>query len=156
MKNLSHLWFFLQKICFDYLKIPIGRKKIKIPVRLKITDAPYFVKIPVRLKISVGSKNLCTSVGKPSGVVQVFRSPAKDCRQNRRGCRNTRPTHDHRRRAGERQTKKFFVLYIGIIEPNEKYLQKMLKKICRYQNLLYLCNQKQQTTPRKGKRKYNN
>ena len=26
-----------------------------------------------------------------------------------------------------------------MIAPNEKYLQKMLKKICRYQNLLYLC-----------------
>ena len=43
-------------------------------MRLKITDAPYFVKIPVRLKISVGSKNFGASVGKPSGVVQVFRT----------------------------------------------------------------------------------
>ena len=31
-----------------------------------------------------------------------------------------------------------------MIAENEKYLQKMLKKICRYRNLLYLCNQKQQ------------
>ena len=29
----------------------------KFRVRLKITDAPYFVKIPVRLKISVRSEN---------------------------------------------------------------------------------------------------
>lgn len=111
-------------------------------MRLKITDAPYFVKIPVRLKISVGSKNFGTSVGKPSGVVQVFRtseriagSTGEDAgthdqhtttegeQESRRGCRQ------------EAKTKKFFVLYIGI----EKYLQKKLKKICRYRNLLYLC-----------------
>lgn len=125
-------------------------------MRLKITDAPYFVKIPVRLKISVGSKNFGTSVGKPSGVVQVFRTSERIAGSTGRKAgapermkehtTNTRPPQESRR-AGEPQresrrgcrqeakTKKFFVLYIGI----EKYLQKKLKKICRYRNLLYLC-----------------
>lgn len=99
-------------------------------MRLKITDAPYFVKIPVRLKISVGSKNFGTSAGKPSGVVQVFRTyeriAAPDAKQESDKGRagEDAGTHDHRRRAGEQQTNKFFVLYIGI----EKYLQKVKKK----------------------------
>lgn len=37
------------------------------------------------------NKNFGASVGKPSGVVQVFRTPAKDCRQHRRKA----GTHDH-------------------------------------------------------------
>ncbi len=91
------------------------------------------------------SKNF-GAVGKPSGVVQVFRSPAKDCRQHRRKQEHTTNTGEqHRRIVGRKaKNKTKFALYIGMISENEKYLQKMLKKICRYRNLLYLCNQKQQ------------
>ena len=132
-------------------------------MHLKITDAPYFAKIPVRLKISVSLKISVRSDNpylkisvhqwasrpewcKCSGHLQRIagstgRKAGERQRESRRGCRNTRPPKESRRATN----KEIFCLYIGIIAPNEKYLQKMLKKICRYQNLLYLCNQKQQT-----------
>ena len=126
-------------------------------MHLKITDAPYFVKIPVRLKIpaslkiSVRSKNLYLKISVQwcsGAVVQFVRSPAKVFRESRRGC----GTHDHdtttrgeqESRKG-RATKKFFCLYIGIIAPNQKYLQKKLKKIWKFNFLPYLCSRNQTT-----------
>lgn len=87
-------------------------------------------------KNSRPAKNFGTSVGKPSGVVQVFRTSERIAGSTGEDA----GTHDHNTTtAGEqesrRATNKFFALYIGV----EKYLQKMLKKICRYGNLLYLC-----------------
>ena len=63
--------------------------------------------------------------------MQFVRSPAKVFRDSGEDA----VTHDHDTAArGEqesrkgRATKKFFCLYIGIIAPNQKYLQKKLKK----------------------------
>lgn len=106
-------------------------------MRLKITDAPYFVKIPVRLKISVGSKNFGVSVGKPSGVAQVFRT-------------SERIAGSTGRKAGEQQTNKF-LLYIGI----EKYLQKSKKKFANKKNGCNFVSVIKQQTYRKGERKFN-
>ena len=72
-------------------------------MHLKITDAPYFVKIPVRLKISVGSKNFGASVGKPSGVVQVFRTYERIAASTGEDA----GTHDHNTTtAGEQESDK--------------------------------------------------
>ena len=47
---IENLCFCSLKIAVCVLKIPIGRKKLKIPVRLKITiiSKNYYLKIPVR------------------------------------------------------------------------------------------------------------
>ena len=56
----NNFLLFIENLCFCRLKIavcapkiPIGRKKIKIPVRLKITEwsKNYGLKIPVRVRI---------------------------------------------------------------------------------------------------------
>ena len=53
-------YFFIENLCFCslkiavyVLKIPIGRKKLKIPVRLKITEwsKNYYRKIPVSVRM---------------------------------------------------------------------------------------------------------
>ena len=53
-------YFFIENLCFCSLKIavcvpkiPIGRKKLKIPIRLKITEwsKNYGLKIPVRTRM---------------------------------------------------------------------------------------------------------
>ena len=53
-----NFYFFIENLCFCSLKIavcalkiPIGRKKIKIHIRLKITirSKNYYLKIPVRV-----------------------------------------------------------------------------------------------------------
>lgn len=129
-------------------------------MRLKITDAPYFVKIPVRLKISVGLKISVRSenpylkisvhpVGKPSGAVQVFRSPAKDCRQGEQERRNTRPPKESRRATN----KEIFCLYIGIIAPNEKYLQKNVKKNLQVSKFVVPLQSETTNNTPKGKKK---
>ena len=63
-----------------------------------------------------------------SGVMQRYSGRARE----------DAGTHDHDTTTGGEQeshkgraTKKFFSLYIGIIAPNQKYLQKKLKKICK-------------------------
>ena len=72
--------------------------------------------------------------------------------------RNT-PPPEHTTAGGEqeshkgRATKKFFCLYIGIIAPNQKYLQKKLKKIWKFNFLPYLCSRNQTTNTPKGKKK---
>lgn len=136
-------------------------------MHLKITDAPYFVKIPIRLKIpaslkiSVRSKNLYLKISVrwcSGAVVQFVRSPAKVFRESRRGCRNTRPRHDHRRRTGEPQresNKEFFLLIYRYNCTKSKIFAKKVKKkfgnsiFCR----IFVAVIKQQTH-RKGKRKY--
>ena len=72
-------------------------------MRLKITDAPYFVKIPVRLKISVGSKNYGLKI--PARVCMCVRvyARASDCGQivirthahDQHTNGHTNGTHDH-------------------------------------------------------------
>ena len=99
---------------------------------LKILGASKNYGCTLFCKNSRPSKNFGASVGKPSGVVQVFRtseriagSTGRKAGERQREIHKGRAgedagTHDHRRRAGEQQTNKFFVIYIGI----EKYLQK--------------------------------
>ena len=90
-------------------KIPIGRKKIKIPASLKI------------------SVQWCSGA-----VVQFVWSPAKVFRESRRGCRNTRPRHDHRRRTGEPQresNKEIFLLIYRYNCTKSKIFEKKLRKI---------------------------
>ena len=91
---------FIENLCFCNLKIAVRAPKIPICGKK--------IKIPIRLKISVGSKNFGASVGKPSGVVQVFRTSERIAgstgrkagepqRESRRGCRNTRLPKESRR-----------------------------------------------------------
>ena len=56
----NKILLFIENLCFCSLKIavcapkiPIGRKKLKIPIRLKITDISknYGLKIPVRVRV---------------------------------------------------------------------------------------------------------
>ena len=58
----NKILLFIENLCYCSLKIavcvpkiPIGRKKIKIPIRLKITVEPknYGLKIPVRVRMYV-------------------------------------------------------------------------------------------------------
>ena len=109
----NKILLFIENLCFCSLKISGASKNC-------------------RLKITEWSKNFGASVGKPSGVVQVFRtseriagSTGRKAGERQRESHKGRAgedagTHDHRRRAGEQQTNKYFVLYIGI----EKYFQK--------------------------------
>lgn len=100
---------------------------MKIPVRLKIARESKNSDRENSLKITIESKNFGASVGKPSRVVQVFRTSERIAgstgrkagerqRESRRGCTNTRPPKESRRATN----KHFFVIYIG----DEKYLQK--------------------------------
>ena len=123
-------------------------------MHLKITDAPYFVKIPIRLKIpaslkiSVQSKNLYLKISVRCCSGAICPEFCKGIQGLRRGC----GTHDHDTTIGGEQeshkgraTKKFFCLYIGIIAPNQKYLQKKLKKVWKFNFLPYLCSRNQTT-----------
>ena len=56
----NNFLLFIENLCFCSLKIavcapkiPIGRKKLKIPIRLKITEwsKNYGLKIPVRVRM---------------------------------------------------------------------------------------------------------
>ena len=107
--------FLHLKIAVCVPKIPTGRKKIKIPIRLKIT----IISKNCRLKITVESKNCGASVGKPSGVVQVFRTSAKDCRQHRTQSRRATKgeperVQEHTTTEGEQESNKQtnFLFYI--------------------------------------------
>ena len=130
-------------------------------MHLKITDAPYFVKIPVRLKISVSLKISVRSENpylkilvrwantpercKCSGVLQRLQASPDKEQESRKGCRNTRPPEESRR-AGEPQRESrrgCRQKYLSLACRSIYKIQKMLKKICKYRNLLYLCNQKQ-------------
>ena len=141
---------FIENLCFAiwkfrvYLKIPIGRNKIKIPIRLKITEwsKNYGLKIPVRVCVCV-----CMCVRMRVCVCVYAR--ASDCRQI------VIRTHDHDQHktstppdtartehttTGKGATTKIkFAYIIGMIAKNDKKNEKKLKKICRYRNLLYLC-----------------
>lgn len=149
----NNFLLFIENLCYCSLKISgISKnsdreKENKNPRPSKNYGCTLFC------KNSRPAKNFGTSVGKPSGVVQVFRTSERMQAAPERmqeHTTNARPPQESRRatkgepermQAGERQTNKFFVIYIGI----EKYLQKKLKKICRYRNLLYLCSRNQKT-----------
>ena len=91
-KGSNYFWiskyfftFFIENLCFCSLKIavcvpkiPIGRKKLKIPIRLKITDISknYRLKIAVRVR----------------ACVRMY-ARAYDCQDS---TSDTRRTHDHR------------------------------------------------------------
>ena len=78
-------------------KIPIGRKKIKIPASLKISvrsKNPY-------LKISV---RWCSGAICPESCKGIQGEPER--------MRNTRPRHDHRRRATKGEQQRNFLAYI--------------------------------------------
>ena len=95
---------FIENLCFAiwkfrvHLKIPIGKKKLKIPVRLKISvrsENPY-------LKISVHQWASRPEWCKCSGHLQRIagstgRKAGEPQRESRRGCRNTRPPKESRR-----------------------------------------------------------
>ena len=113
---IENLCFCSLKIAVCVLKIPIGRKKLKIPVRLKISvrsENPY-------LKISVHQWASRPEWCKCSGHLKGLQADRTQSRRATKGeperCRNTRPPKESRRA----KTKIFFALYIGI----EKYLQK--------------------------------
>ena len=81
-------------------------------------------------------------------MVQFVRSPAKVFMESRRGCRNTRPRHDHRRRAGEPQresNKEIFLLIYRYNCTKSKIFAKKLKKVWKFNFLPYLCSRNQTT-----------
>lgn len=134
-KNLT----FIENLCFRSLKISCTsknsdrEKENKNPRPSKNYGCTLFCKNsrPAKNFGTVWkslSKNFGASVGKPSGVVQVFRTSERIAQESRRGCRNTRSPKESRRATN----KQIFALYIGI----EKYLQKKLRKIWKYRNLL--------------------
>ena len=125
-------------------------------MHLKITDAPYFVKIPASLKISVRSKNLylkisvqwCSGAICPESCKGIQGEPER----MQEHTTTTRPPEENRR-ATKGGNKEIFCLYIGIIAPNQKYLQKKLKKVWKFNFLPYLCSRNQTTNTPKGKKK---
>ena len=102
-------------------KIPIGRKKIKIPIRLKITEwsKNYGLKIPVRVCVCV-----CMCVRMRVCVCVYAR--ASDCRQivirthgqDQHTTGHTNGTQDHRQESNHKQREK--PAYIGKFAENEK------------------------------------
>ena len=100
-------------------KIPIGRKKIKIPVRLKITieSKNYGLKIPVRVCVCV-----CMCVRMRVCVCVYAR--ASDCRQiairKHDHDQQTNGTQDTTSKGATTSIKIKFAYIIGIIAKNEK------------------------------------
>lgn len=112
-------------------------------MHLKITDAPYFVKIPVRLKITIESKNFGTSVGKPSGVVQVFRTSERIAGSTGEDA----GTHDQHTITGNRASTKIkFAYIIGMIADDEKKYKKVKKNLELRKKVVTLLLQLNQTT----------
>ena len=107
----NKILLFIENLRFCSLKIAVCVPKITIEsknCRLKITieSKNYYLKIPVRVRM----------------IVRTPRPPRPPRqRESRRGCRNTRPQHDHRVK-----TKKFFCL----IYRYRKILAKKSKKNC--------------------------
>ena len=93
----NKILLFIENLCFCSLKIavcapkiPIGRKKLKIPIRLKITDISknYGLKIPVRVRVYARM------------YVRAY-----DCRTTQE--REHAPTeHDHRKESDHEQHEK--------------------------------------------------
>ena len=130
-------------------------------MHLKITDAPYFVKIPVRLKIpaslkiSVRSKNPYLKIS----VHQKANRPewcnllesCKGIQGLQRGCSNTRPRHDHRRRATKGEQQRNFLLIYRYNCTKSKIFAKKVKKIWKFNFLPYLCSRNQTTNKSNNK-----
>lgn len=104
-------------------KIPIGKKKLKIPIRLKITEwsKNYGLKIPVRVCMCVRMYARVYARASVCGQI-VIRTHDQD--------RHTRPTHNGTQdTTGKGVTTKIkFAYIIGMIAKNEKN-EKKLKKI---------------------------
>ena len=114
-------YFFIENLCFCSLKIavcapkiPIGRKKLKIPIRLKITEwsKNYGLKIPVRVRV----------------CVRMY-ARAYDCQDSTSGTSGTHTngTHDHRKREDLGKTEK--PVYICMFAGNEKKYKKVKKNL---------------------------
>ena len=120
------------KIAVCVPKITIGKKKLKIPIRLKITiesKNPY-------LKISVHQWANRPEWCKCSGVLQriapdesstehtTTTRPPEESRRATKGDQE-QPGEQHQRRAGRKATNKInFALYIGTIADDEKKYKK--------------------------------
>ena len=107
-------YFFIENLCFCSLKIavcalkiPIGRKKLKIHIRLKITaeSKNYYLKIPVRA---------CMRVCIANSHQDTRQRPAHD--------RHTSGTHDRQKSEEHQQAEK--PVYICLITDNEKKVKK--------------------------------
>ena len=107
-------YFFIENLCFCSLKIAvyapkitIGRKKIKIPVRLKITvkSKNYRARACVCAYVWQIAIRHTTATGTPP--------------------EHTTGTHDHRKREEHQQAGK--PAYIGIIAGTEKKVKKNLE-----------------------------
>ena len=128
-------------------------------MHLKITDAPYFVKIPIRLKIpaslkiSVQSKNLYLKISVQWCSGAICPESCKGIQGEQERMQEHTTTRGEQESHKGRATKKFFCLYIGIITPDQKYLQKKLKKVWKFNFLPYLCSRNQTTNTPKGKKK---
>ena len=110
-------YFFIENLCFCSLKIAvcvpkitIGRKKLKIPIRLKITEwsKNYGLKIPVRVRV----------------CVRMY-ARAYDCQDSTSGTSGTHTngTHDHRKREDSGKAKK--PVYICMFAGTEKKYKKV-------------------------------
>ena len=130
-KNLLLFEKFICFVAFFCKKFALTIWKFRQGKEIKITDAPYFVKIPVQLKISVSLKISVRSENpylKISGGGQIVRSGAsvpESCKGLQAAPEKAGEQESHKGRAGRKaKNKTKFAIYIGIIAPNEKYLQK--------------------------------
>ena len=129
------LYFFIENLCFCSLKIAvcapkitIGRKKLKIHIRLKITaeSKNYYLKIPVRVCMCARMYARAYECGQIA-----IRTHDKD--QHTTG---TGPP-EHTTTGKERNTGKAEKpVYICLITDNEKKYKKKLKKIWKYEKRL--------------------
>ena len=117
----NKILLFIKNLCFCSLKIavcapkiPIGRKKIKIPIRLKIT---------------IESKNYCLKILVRVRVYARMYARAYDCGQiairtydHHRNTAHQRNTERHRKREEHRQSGK--PAYICMFAANEKKYKK--------------------------------
>ena len=105
---LSKIYACNLKIAVCVPKIPIGRKKIKIPVRLKISVEPknYGLKIPVRVCMCVRMYARMYARAYDCGQI-VIRTHDHD--QHTNG--HTNGTHDHNRKESNHKHKNKICLY---------------------------------------------
>ena len=109
-----------------HLKIPIGRKRIKITIiskncRLKITaeSKNYDLKIPVRVRVYARIYARMYARASDCGQI-IIRTHDHD--QHTNGTQDTAGTHDNRKREDSGKAEK--PAYIGIIAGNEKKYKK--------------------------------
>ena len=134
-------YFFIENLCFCSLKIavcapkiPIGRKKIKIPIRLKITieSKNYYLKIIARVRVYA-----CMYARMYSNSHKD-----KDHDQDQDQDTNGTPPPEKERNTGNAGKPE----YICMIADNEKKYKKVKKNLELIKKVVTLLLQSNQTT----------